>query len=99
MHHPALTSAYRDGSDDDDKTVPTELARVVELLTDEVVAAAAVVITMGCGDACPILPGRHYLDWTLADPMGADVETVRAIRNDIEARVQLLLIELLPTTA
>jgi protein-tyrosine-phosphatase len=63
------------------------------------VAAADVVITMGCCDACPILPGRRYLDWDLADPMGADVETVRAIRDDIEARVQLLLIELLPTTA
>jgi arsenate reductase (thioredoxin) len=68
-------------------------------LTEEVVAAADVVITMGCGDACPILPGRRYLDWDLADPMGGDVETVRAIRDDIEARVQLRLIELLPTTA
>jgi arsenate reductase len=68
-------------------------------LTEEVVAAADVVITMGCGDACPILPGRRYLDWDLPDPMGADVETVRAIRDDIEARVQLLLVELLPTTA
>jgi arsenate reductase (thioredoxin) len=68
-------------------------------LTEEVVAAADVVITMGCGDACPILPGRRYLDGDLADPMGADIETVRAIRDGIEARVQLLLIELLPTTA
>ncbi len=67
-------------------------------LTEEVVAAADVVITMGCGDACPLLPGRRYLDWDLADPMGADLETVRAIRDDIEARVQLLLIELFPTT-
>jgi arsenate reductase len=68
-------------------------------LTQEVVEAADVVITMGCGDACPILPGRRYLDWELADPLGADLATVRTIRDDIEARVQLLLIELLPTTA
>jgi protein-tyrosine-phosphatase len=68
-------------------------------LTEEVVAAAGVVITMGCGDACPVLPGRRYLDWDLADPMGTDLETVRAIRDKIEATVQLLLIELLPTTA
>lgn len=68
-------------------------------LTEEVVAAADVVITMGCGDACPILSGRRYLDWDLADPMAANIETVRAIRDDIEARVQLLLIELLLTTA
>ena len=68
-------------------------------LTQEVVEAADVVITMGCGDACPILPGRRYLDWELADPVGADLATVRTIRDDIEGRVQLLLIELLPTTA
>jgi protein-tyrosine-phosphatase len=67
-------------------------------LTQEVVEAADVVITMGCGDVCPILPGRRYLDWELADPVGADLDTVRAIRDDIEARVQLLLIELQPTT-
>ena len=68
-------------------------------LAQEVVEAADVVITMGCGVACPVLPGRRYLDWELADPVGADLDTVRSIRDDIEARVQLLLIELLPTTA
>ena len=68
-------------------------------LTQEIVEAADVVITMGCGDACPVLPGRRYLDWDLPDPVGADLDTVRSIRDDIEARVQLLLIELLPTTA
>ena len=68
-------------------------------LTPEVVEAADAVITMGCGDTCPLLPGRVYLDWELADPVGADLDAVRAIRDDIEARVQLLLIELLPTTA
>jgi protein-tyrosine-phosphatase len=68
-------------------------------LTPEVVEAADVVITMGCGDSCPVVPGRRYLDWDLADPAGSDLDTVRAIRDDIEDRVQLLLLELLPTTA
>jgi arsenate reductase (thioredoxin) len=65
-------------------------------LTDEVVRAADAVITMGCGDACPIYPGKRYLDWELADPGGKDLETVRAIRDDIDARVQALLAELVP---
>ena len=68
-------------------------------LTPEVVESADVVITMGCGDSCPVLPGRRYLDWDLADPAGAGLETVRAIWDDIEDRVQLLLLELLATTA
>jgi protein-tyrosine-phosphatase len=68
-------------------------------LTPEVVEAADVVITMGCGESCPVMPGRRYLDWDLVDPGGADLDTVRAIRDDIEDRVQLLLLELLPTTA
>ena len=63
-------------------------------LTDEVVRAADAVITMGCGDACPIYPGKRYLDWELDDPAGKDLETVRAIRDDIDARVQTLLAEL-----
>jgi arsenate reductase len=66
-------------------------------LTDELVSAADVVVTMGCGDACPVLPGRRYLDWDLPDPMGADLAAVRAIRDDIADRVQLLLVELAPT--
>ncbi len=65
-------------------------------LTDEVVRAADAVITMGCGDACPIYPGKRYLDWELADPAGQDLETVRAIRDEIDARVQGLLAELVP---
>jgi protein-tyrosine-phosphatase len=65
-------------------------------LTDEVVRAADAVVTMGCGDACPIYPGKRYLDWELADPAGQDVETVRAIRDEIDARVQALLAELVP---
>ncbi len=66
-------------------------------LTDEVVRAADVVITMGCGDACPIYPGKRYLDWELDDPAGQPLETVRAIRDDIDARVRALLDELIPT--
>jgi protein-tyrosine-phosphatase len=65
-------------------------------LTDEVVRAADAVVTMGCGDACPIYPGKRYLDWELADPAGQDVESVRAIRGEIDARVQALLAELVP---
>jgi arsenate reductase (thioredoxin) len=65
-------------------------------LTDEVVRAADVVITMGCGDACPIYPGKRYEDWELDDPAGQDHETVRRIRDEIDARVQKLIAELLP---
>ncbi|GAA1938346.1 hypothetical protein GCM10009775_33060 [Microbacterium aoyamense] len=64
-------------------------------LTDEAVRAADVVVTMGCGDACPVYPGRRYLDWDLEDPVGKPLEQVRAIREDIEARVRELLAELL----
>ena len=60
-------------------------------LTDEVVRAADVVITMGCGDACPIYPGKRYEDWTLDDPAGQDLDTVRRIRDEIDARVQTLI--------
>jgi protein-tyrosine-phosphatase len=65
-------------------------------LTDEVVRAADVVITMGCGDACPIYPGKKYEDWELDDPAGQDLETVRRIRDELDARVQSLIRELLP---
>ena len=63
-------------------------------LTDEVVRAADVVITMGCGDACPIYPGKRYEDWDLEDPAGKDVDTVRDIRDEIDARVKKLISEL-----
>lgn len=63
-------------------------------LTDDVVRAADAVVTMGCGDACPVYPGKRYLDWDLADPAGLDLAAVRDIRDDIEARVQRLLEEL-----
>jgi arsenate reductase (thioredoxin) len=65
-------------------------------LTDEVVRAADVVITMGCGDACRIYPGQRYEDWALDDPAGHDLETVRRIRDELDARVQQLISELLP---
>ena len=64
-------------------------------LTDEVVRAADVVITMGCGDACPLYPGKRYLDWEVADPAGETVARVREIREDIRAQVSRLLEELL----
>ena len=64
-------------------------------LTDEFVQAADVVITMGCGDACPIYPGKTYEDWELDDPAGQDLETVRGIRDEIDERVQRLIAELL----
>jgi len=62
--------------------------------TDEVVRAADVVVTMGCGDACPVFPGKRYEDWVLDDPAGQDVEQVRPIRDEIERRVRTLLHEL-----
>ena len=64
-------------------------------LTDEVVRAADVVITMGCGDACPIYPGKRYEDWVLDDPADEDLETVRRIRDEIDGRAQRLISELL----
>ena len=64
-------------------------------LTDEVVRAADVVITMGCGDACPIYPGKRYEDWSLEDPDGQDIEIVRHIRDEIDSRVQRLIEELI----
>jgi len=63
-------------------------------LTDEVVRAADAVVTMGCGDACPIYPGKRYLDWELEDPDGQPLDVVRRIRDDIDSRVQQLLGEL-----
>ena len=62
--------------------------------TDEVIQSADVIITMGCGDACPIFPGKRYEDWEVEDPAGQDVEHVRPIRDDIEARVKTLLSQL-----
>jgi arsenate reductase len=68
-------------------------------LTAEAVQASDVVIAMGCGDACPVFPGKRYLDWELTDPAGKSVEEIRPIRDEIDARVQALLIELGVATA
>jgi arsenate reductase (thioredoxin) len=65
-----------------------------KLLEDGMVREADVVITMGCGDACPIYPGKRYEDWDLQDPSGEDIETVRGIRDEISARVDALLAEI-----
>ena len=62
----------------------------------EIVGAADVVVTMGCGDVCPVFPGKRYVDWELEDPSGQPIEVVRGIRDDLEARVQGLLAELVP---
>jgi arsenate reductase len=67
-----------------------------KVLTTDAVQASDVVITMGCGDACPIFPGKRYLDWDLDDPAGKGVGAVRPIRDEIKTRVQALLVELLP---
>jgi arsenate reductase (thioredoxin) len=98
------------GSDPADQLNPAVVAAMAEWgidlsrefpkpLTDEVVQAADAVITMGCGDACPIYPGKRYLDWDLEDPAGKPVEQVRAIRDEIDRRVQVLLAELVPPTS
>ncbi|MGW1784853.1 arsenate reductase/protein-tyrosine-phosphatase family protein [Streptomyces sp. NPDC002143] len=71
-------------------------AEVPKVLTIEAVQASDVVITMGCGDACPVFPGKQYRDWKLDDPAGQGVEAVRSIRDEIEARVRTLLADLLP---
>ena len=94
------------GSDPGEEVNPAVVAAMDEIgvdmseefpkpLTDEVVRAADVVITMGCGDACPIYPGKRYEDWTLDDPAGQDLEAVRRIRDEIDGRVQRLISELL----
>jgi len=66
-------------------------------ITDDVVRAADVVVTMGCGDACPIYPGKRYEDWEVEDPAGKDLVSVRVIRDDIERRVLRLIEQLRPT--
>jgi arsenate reductase (thioredoxin) len=110
-HHAKGTVHVRSaGSDPADRINPAVVAAMDEWgidlskefpkpLTDEVVRAADAVITMGCGDACPIYPGKRYLDWELEDPEGKTVEQVRAIRDDLDRRVQQLLAELVPASA
>jgi len=67
-----------------------------KLLTNELAEDADVVITMGCGDTCPVFPGKRYLDWELDDPAGRQLNEVRPIRDEIDARVRALVAELLP---
>jgi arsenate reductase len=67
-----------------------------KLLTTDAVEASDVVVTMGCGDACPVFPGKRYLDWDLPDPAGRTAEEIRPIRDEIDARVRRLLVELEP---
>ena len=95
------------GSDPGEQINPVVIEAMTELgvdmseefpkpLTDEVVRAADIVITMGCGDACPIYPGKKYEDWVLDDPAGQEIETVRRIRDELDERVVMLIDELLP---
>jgi arsenate reductase len=94
------------GSSPADELNPSVIAVMAELgvdlsrevpkaLTDDVVGASDVVVTMGCGDACPIFPGKRYEDWELDDPAGKEIETVRRIRDEIDARVAALVTDLL----
>ena len=69
---------------------------VPQLMTTEAVRDSDVVITMGCGDVCPIFPGKRYEDWDLTDPRGLPIDQVRPIRDEIKSRVETLLAELLP---
>jgi arsenate reductase len=85
--NPVAIEAMREEGIDISAAVPQRLQ------TDDVRAADA-VITMGCGDACPIFPGKRYEDWELEDPAGKDLDTVRRVRDDIKQRVQTLLAEL-----
>jgi arsenate reductase len=87
--NPAVVEAMAEVGIDVSKEFPKPLS-------DDAVRAADVVITMGCGDACPIYPGKRYEDWELEDPAGKELETVRRIRDEISDRVQALLSELVP---
>ncbi|QLE75137.1 arsenate reductase ArsC [Streptomyces rectiverticillatus] len=85
--NPAVVEAMREVGIDISAETP-------KVLTPEAVQSSDVVITMGCGDACPYFPGKRYLDWKLDDPAGQGVDAVRPIRDDIEQRVRVLLAEL-----
>jgi arsenate reductase len=87
--NPVAIEAMAEEGIDISQAVPT-------LMTTEQVRESDVVITMGCGDVCPIFPGKRYEDWELEDPAGKDLETVRRVRDDIRGRVEALLAELVP---
>ena len=86
--NPAVAAVLRERGLDPDQQFPKPL-------TDEAARDANVIVTMGCGDACPVYLGKRYLDWELTDPAGKPVEEVRPIIDDIDRRVQALLAELL----
>jgi arsenate reductase len=71
-------------------------AEIPKVLTVEAVQASDVVITMGCGDTCPVFPGKRYLDWQLDDPAGQGLDAVRPIRDEIKKRVEALIAEIAP---
>ncbi|TFD71434.1 arsenate reductase ArsC [Cryobacterium gelidum] len=98
------------GSEPKDQINPVAIAAMAEegidiagnvpkILTTEAVRQSDVVITMGCGDACPIFPGKRYEDWQLDDPAGQGIESVRPIRDEIKTRIEALLAEILPVQA
>jgi arsenate reductase len=87
--NPVAIEAMAEEGIDISQAVPT-------LMTTEQVRESDVVITMGCGDVCPIFPGKRYEDWELEDPAGKDLATVRQVRDDIRGRVEALLADLLP---
>ncbi|HXZ69883.1 MAG TPA: arsenate reductase ArsC [Streptosporangiaceae bacterium] len=89
--NPAVVAAMREVGIDLSAAVPTRL-------TDEAVREADAVITMGCGDACPVYPGKRYLDWDLPDPAGKTLDEVRPIRDEVDRRVRALVKELAPAT-
>ena len=97
--------AWSGGSEPGNEVNPAAIAAMAEVgidisgeypkpWTDEIVRAADVVVTMGCGDACPVFPGKRYEDWVLTDPNGLDVDSVRPIRDEIRGRVERLLAQL-----
>jgi arsenate reductase (thioredoxin) len=85
--HPSVVAVMRESGIDLSKRVP-------QRLTDELARWADVVITMGCGDACPVIPGKRYIDWELRDPKDLPIDEVRALRDDIESRVVALVKDL-----
>jgi arsenate reductase len=98
-------AVYSAGSAPGENLNPAVVAAMAELgldisaekpkrLTDDMALRADVIVTMGCGDECPVYPGKRYVDWELSDPAGKDVDEVRAIRDDIALRVERLIVEL-----
>jgi arsenate reductase (thioredoxin) len=109
MRHLAdgAVDVFSGGSEPADKVNPVAVAAMAEKgidisrevpqqWADEAVRSADVVVTMGCGDTCPVFPGKRYVDWVLDDPSGKTIDEVRPIRDDLEARVRALLDDLVP---